>query len=204
MAAIGVEAVEDLAGQFPGRAQHQHAAVLRLRTDARFQHPVEDREREGGGLAGAGLGDADDVAAGQRQGDGLSLNGRGRDVVFFLERTRDRIGEAEILKGGQSFVLSMSRGADPAAMPDPRECHETPACLGRRSGGVKNQAKAIADERSENDGPEHAACGDPLILQGLAALYEPRTRRFQGQIGASCREFAPRGRAVRPQGTADI
>ena len=62
---------------------------------------MQDRQREGRGLAGAGLGDADDVTAGQCDGDGLSLDGRGREVIFFLERTRDGIGKAEILKGGQ-------------------------------------------------------------------------------------------------------
>src|SRR5690349_20312047 len=62
---------------------------------------MQDRQREGCGLAGAGLGDADDVATGERERDGLGLNrGRG-DVVFFLEGSRDRVGEAEILKGGQ-------------------------------------------------------------------------------------------------------
>ena len=63
MAAVGVEAVEDLSGQFAGRAQHQHAAVFRLRTDAVLKHAMQDWQRESGGLAGAGLGDADDVAA---------------------------------------------------------------------------------------------------------------------------------------------
>jgi hypothetical protein len=62
VAAIGIEAVEDLSGQFPGRAQHQHAAVLRLHLDAVLQQPMQDRQRKGRGLAGAGLGDADHVA----------------------------------------------------------------------------------------------------------------------------------------------
>ena len=65
------------------------------------QHAMQDRQREGRGLAGACLGDADDVAAGESEGNGLGLDGRGREIIFFLERTRDWIGEAEILKGGQ-------------------------------------------------------------------------------------------------------
>ena len=105
MAAIGIEAVEDLAGQFAGRAQHQHAAGLGLRLDAVFQDAMQDREREGCGLAGAGLGDADDVAAGDGDWNGLGLDGSGRDVVFFFERTRDWIGKAEILKGGQKGIF---------------------------------------------------------------------------------------------------
>ena len=101
VAAIGVEAVEDLSRQFAGRAQHQHAAGLGLRLDAVLQNAVQDGKREGCGLAGAGLGDADDVTAGEREGNGLSLDRRGREIILFLERTRDGIGEAEILKGGQ-------------------------------------------------------------------------------------------------------
>ena len=101
VAAIGVEAVEDLPGQFAGRGEHQHAAGLRLRPDAVLEQAMEDRQREGGGLAGAGLGDADDVAAGQRERDGLGLDGGGGEVVLFLKGTRDGIGEAEVLKGGQ-------------------------------------------------------------------------------------------------------
>jgi hypothetical protein len=34
----------------------------------------------------------------------LSLDGRGREIILFFERTRDGIGEAEILKGGQKGV----------------------------------------------------------------------------------------------------
>ena len=101
MAAIGVEAVEDLSGQFAGRAEHQHAAGLGLRLDAVRQDAMQDRQREGRGLAGAGLGDADDVAAGKGERNGLGLDGGGREIVLFFERTRDGIGKAEILKGGQ-------------------------------------------------------------------------------------------------------
>ena len=101
VAAIGVEAVQDLARQFTGRREHQHAAGLGLRLDAVFQNAVQDRQRERRGLAGAGLGDADDVTAGECEGDGLSLDGRGRQIILFLERTRDGIGKTEILKGGQ-------------------------------------------------------------------------------------------------------
>ncbi len=75
MPAVGVEALEDLARQFAGRAQHQHAAGLGLRLDAIFEKAMQDRKREGRGLAGAGLRDADDVSSGQRDGNGLSLNG---------------------------------------------------------------------------------------------------------------------------------
>ena len=113
VAAIGVEAVENLARQFTRRRKHQHAAGLGLRLDPMLQKPMQDRKREGCGLAGAGLGNADDVTAGEREGDGLSLDGRGREVAFFLERTRDGIGEAEILKGGQKVGSFHCKGQAP-------------------------------------------------------------------------------------------
>ena len=133
VAAIGVEAVEDLARQFAGRREHQHAAGLRLRPDAVFQNAVQDRQREGRRLAGAGLGDADDVASGKRQRDGLSLDRGGCDVILFLESTRDGIGQAEILKGGQKRgSFHMKAGARRFTARSVRGCRETPACLRRR------------------------------------------------------------------------
>src|SRR3979411_652884 len=62
---------------------------------------MQDGKREGRGLARAGLGDADDVPAGHRERNGLSLDGCGREVILFFECTRDGIGKAEVLKGGQ-------------------------------------------------------------------------------------------------------
>ena len=43
---------------------------------------LEDRQGEGGRLARAGLGDAEEVAAGEHGGDRLRLDGRRRDVVL--------------------------------------------------------------------------------------------------------------------------
>src|SRR5450755_3714403 len=68
-----------------------------------LQNAMQDGKREGCGLAGTGLGDADDVAAGECKRNGLRLDRCGREIILFLERTRDGIGEAEILKGGQKM-----------------------------------------------------------------------------------------------------
>ena len=65
------------------------------------REPVQDRQREGRGLAGAGLGDAQQVAAGQDMGDRLRLDRRGRGVALGRERIEQRGGEAEIGKLGQ-------------------------------------------------------------------------------------------------------
>jgi hypothetical protein len=63
MPAIGAETVEDLAGELARRREHQYAAAFALRHPRILRKPMQDRQRESGGLAGAGLGDADDIAA---------------------------------------------------------------------------------------------------------------------------------------------
>ncbi len=69
MTAIGLNAVEDLRREFARRAQDQRAAGLFLQRQSVGSDAMQDRQREGGRLAGAGLGDADDVLAGD--GDGI-------------------------------------------------------------------------------------------------------------------------------------
>ena len=101
--AIGPEAVDDLAGQLARRAQHQHAAALALGADAILRQMIEDRQREGCGLAGAGLRNADDVAAGEHLRDGLRLNGSGGFVALFDEGAGDGLSESKFKKSGQKI-----------------------------------------------------------------------------------------------------
>ena len=115
MAAVGAEAVEDLAGQFARRAEHQDAAALayeRLRVGGEM---MQDRQREGRGLAGSGLGDSDHVAARHDGRDGLRLDRCRREVFFFGERTRDRVIKLEVVEVGQRKKLSMCALARPLA-----------------------------------------------------------------------------------------
>src|SRR4051812_5495275 len=70
---------------------------------------MQDGEREGRGFAGSGLGNADDVTAGDSEGDGLRLDRRRRVIILFLESTRNGFGKAEILKGGQKAGLSIMK-----------------------------------------------------------------------------------------------
>jgi hypothetical protein len=60
--------------------------------DVRLRRQVLDqRQREAGGLAGAGLGGAEEVAAGQDDRDGLLLDG-GRDGVSLVRDCADELG----------------------------------------------------------------------------------------------------------------
>ena len=109
MPAVGAEAFGDLAGELAGRREHQHAAAFAQRRPAVGGQAMQDRQGECGGLAGAGLGDAQQVAAGQHARYGLRLDRRGRGVAFVLQRLEDRRGEAEFGKIRQWIGLSCGR-----------------------------------------------------------------------------------------------
>ncbi len=111
--AIGPEAVDDLAGQLARRAQHQHAAALALRADAILRQMIEDRQREGCGFAGAGLRNADDVAAREHVRNGLRLDRSGGFVALFDERAGDGLSESEFKKSGQNSIFHAARTPGP-------------------------------------------------------------------------------------------
>ena len=100
---IGAGALGDLRGELAGRGEHQHADALGDRMDARVGEPVERRQHERRGLAGAGLGDAEQVAAGQDGRDGLRLDRRRHGVIFRRERVEEGLREPEVGKFGQEM-----------------------------------------------------------------------------------------------------
>jgi hypothetical protein len=97
------KAFGDLARKFARRAQHQNAGAAAGRLLRIRQQVIENGEGEGGGLAGAGLGDADEIAAGQDERNSLRLN-RGRlGVAEFaqgMEKGRGEAESGEILQSG--------------------------------------------------------------------------------------------------------
>src|SRR6266404_8454313 len=115
MATVGVEAIEYLAREFAGRAEHQHAAGLALWPPRRGEDLMQDRQRECRSLAGSCLRNPDRVAAGQDDRNSLDLNRRGRDVFLFGQRARDWFGEAESMKRTQMNDLSVVRDNTAAA-----------------------------------------------------------------------------------------
>jgi hypothetical protein len=83
---------------------------------------VQDGKREGGGLAGAGLGNPDHVAAGHDVRYRLRLD-RGRSEVFFLsECACDRVVEREISKSSQWIGFLVCAVAQPLAIRRGRQC----------------------------------------------------------------------------------
>ena len=82
--AEALDVVVDLDRQLAGRRQHQHAGAGRLGRrpggvggGRRGQQPIDQRQHEGGRLAGAGLGAGDDVAAAADQRQHRRLDRRG-------------------------------------------------------------------------------------------------------------------------------
>ena len=73
-ASIGLQAVGDLRRQFAGRAQDQRATGAGFGPALVLAEPVQQWQAEGGGFAGSGIGDTDDVVAGDDFGDGARLN----------------------------------------------------------------------------------------------------------------------------------
>ena len=107
--AIGAEAVSDLGRQLAGGRQDQSAAAPTRRRAWVGLQEVEDGEGKGGGLAGAGLSDAQKVAAGHDAGNGLRLDRRGDRVTFGGQSQEERLGEAKVGKLSQNECPSDMR-----------------------------------------------------------------------------------------------
>ena len=85
------------------------------------RQPVERRQHEGRGLAGAGLGDAEQVAAGKDGRDGLRLDRRRHDIILRRERVEEGLREPEVGEFGQNEnpickATAAPNGADPPGL----------------------------------------------------------------------------------------
>ena len=95
VAAVGLEAVVDLPGELARRGEDEDAAVFRPGRTAVAEQPLDDRQREGGRLAGAGLGAAEEVAAGEDVRNRLPLNRRRLGVALVRERLEQGLREPQ-------------------------------------------------------------------------------------------------------------
>jgi hypothetical protein len=127
--AVGVEAPPDLHRQLTSRCQHQCPRALGLGAFLGGGEMLQQRQREGGRLAGAGLGDAQHVAALQQGRNGTRLDRRGGDVVGGVQGTQQRLGEAEIRKRNGTHWENMSL----SPLVEERPCGTFPRAAGRRS-----------------------------------------------------------------------
>jgi hypothetical protein len=113
MPAIDLGAVADLHREFAGWRQHQGADVAGAGAALVGGQALQQRQQERGRLAGAGLGDAEQILAGEQRGDGLRLDGGGHGVLRRGQGTTDRLDKVEPVKTIQEG-LSFKRMAAPA------------------------------------------------------------------------------------------
>ena len=121
--AVALEVLGDLRREFARRLEDQGARHARLGAAAR--QDLDHRQGEGGGLAGAGLGDADDVAALEHLRDGLGLDRRRRGVAGVGDGLEDLRAEAEILETN-SLRVSEGAGAEAVLSASPSERPSVP------------------------------------------------------------------------------
>ena len=76
----------DLLGQLPCRCDDEDAR----RASGHAQELMQDRQEEGGGLAGAGLGSGDKVTSGEDGGNRLGLDGGRLGVMHFANGLQER------------------------------------------------------------------------------------------------------------------
>ena len=98
MGAIGAELVSDLDRQLPRRRQDEGGRCAGANAAIRAGEPVQDRQREGRRLAGAGLGDGENVSPGQNLRDGPRLDRRRGRMFALGQRTLQGLGEIEFGK----------------------------------------------------------------------------------------------------------
>jgi hypothetical protein len=72
---------------------------------------LQEGEREPGGLAGAGLGGAEEVAAGEDDGDGLRLDGGGLRVALLRDGAKQLGQQPEAFEGRAYVSLLNDRPA---------------------------------------------------------------------------------------------
>jgi len=108
VAAIGAERIGDLGREFTRRRKDQGAAGAFGRALRLFRQALEDRQGKGRGLAGAGLGDAEQIFAGKQRRNRLGLDGRGIFVAFGGKRPKKGLGEIEVCKR-RHFEYFLSR-----------------------------------------------------------------------------------------------
>ncbi len=103
----------DLLGQFAGRHQNQRPYRVGSHFRSFGGQQLQQRHRETGGLAGAGLGRGHQVATGQHRRYGLGLH-RGRGLV--AERLEGAQQGFDQAKGGESHGSTVGKISAGCAM----------------------------------------------------------------------------------------
>ena len=195
--AQGGDALVDLHRQLAGGRQHQGADGVARGADARVRvarEALEDRQREGGGLAGARLGGGEDVAAGEDEGNGGGLDGGGLRVALALDGGEQLGREAEVGEGqGGLLVRHGARGSALVTSSGARRLRASrhparPGGVGERVGHPKRGWAPVAVDRAARATRETRPLppGDAFLTRPLpgCACVDHRTRGAPSQTGA--------------------
>ena len=98
LAAIGAEAIVDLPRKLARRRENERMRAPRRARPALLGQAMQNWQREGRGLAGARLGDAEQIPALHEKRNGLRLNWRRLEIVFGLERKPQRLGQPKAVE----------------------------------------------------------------------------------------------------------
>ena len=173
------EACLDLDREFAGRREDQRPAGLGRHAPGHVEELVQDRQREGRGLAGAGLGDAEDVAAGELRRDRLGLDRRRRVEAGPGEAVEERLGEAEVREGLKSSQCSFPRGRCRCGC-RPRQAHVTKTAIGAMPGPCPTAPSRICRGRAA-----------PRLYRRNAALRQEASSDARVRTGSGRRRRSP-------------
>ncbi len=96
--AIGAEALVDLAGKLAGRREDQSMRGARCARQPLERKPLQNGQRESRRLAGAGLGDTEQVLALHQERNGLHLDWGRFQVVLGLQGKPQGLDQAEAVE----------------------------------------------------------------------------------------------------------
>ena len=97
--AVAFEVVVDLGGELPRRGEHECARAARTGALVVLVQEVEDGQRKGCGLAGARLGDAQEIPAIEQMRNGLGLDRRRVLVPLVADGVQEVRAEVEVGEG---------------------------------------------------------------------------------------------------------
>ena len=133
----------DLRGELAGRREHEGAGLLGLRAP----DPVDERDAEGDGLAGAGGGAPADVATREQVGDREGLDREGRGDAAVGEHGDEVGGNAEIGEAGHVELPTPRGGTWP-----PKGARYGPAHLLEQRGTQATRIETDLNPREERRG----------------------------------------------------
>jgi hypothetical protein len=119
---IGANGIADLHRQLARRRQDQRTDAIAARRLLVLVQPLQQRQGEGSGLAGAGLGEPEQVTSFQQQGNRLRLDRGGMGIFLGRKGLEKRVGKAKPGKGnfGQNNISLCATKARPCPAKDMR------------------------------------------------------------------------------------